>query len=97
MQVNPGGTRQPGKSFDHIGPRKGKLYTLIIPFRNVEIILDTSKVGHAAIIGTGKQKIPGKHGMVMAQEVQYHWPDNNTANALKWVDIKILANEREEV
>ena len=33
----------------------------------------------------------------MKKEVQYHWPDNNTANVLKWVDIKILANEREEV
>ena len=60
-------------------------------------MLDTSKLGAGSILGNGKQKIPGKHRMVISQAVQYYWPGNSTANALKWVDIKIVASGREEV
>ena len=77
--------------------KKGNLYTLIIPFCNVEILLDTSALGKKVIQGMGKQRIPGKHGMVISHEVTYLWTRNVLANAYKWVDIKISANEHEEV
>ena len=93
--VNPEGKKQKGQEVPTEPYRTQEVYTLLIAFRTIDVVLDTTTMASSAQKKPLLLALPGKCGLLLDRGVHYWWPENVTKVRLRWLDIKITAQETE--
>ena len=93
--MNPEGAKQQGQEIPIEPYRTGSAYTLLILFRSMDVVIDSSHLTRSDQEEALLLEISGKCGLLLESGVKYWWPENVTKNTLRWVDVKITAREKE--
>ena len=93
--VNPEGKKQKGQDIPTEPYRVHNVYTLLIAFRTIDVVLDSSTLDSSEQKQPILMALPGKCGLLIDSGAHYWWPENVTKTRLRWLDIKLTAKATE--
>ena len=81
------------KAFDDNGV---EVYTLIITFTELEVVLDSSKSGNFQFTTPVYLKMAPKRMLLIKQDIFFWYPKNNTDLSKRWVEFKVVGTRMNE-
>ena len=90
-RVNPGGEKQMQNEMKLMEGLESDFYTLIITFSEIEVVLDQLDSGAYECSSPVYLRVDSKRMLLIKHDVLLWYPSNNTQNARRWVELKIMA------
>ena len=81
----------PIKSFDDV-----EVYTLIITFTELEIVLDSLESERYQSFSPVYLKMASKRMLIIKQNIFFWYPKNNTDLPKRWVELKVVGTQIDE-
>ena len=72
------------------------MYTLIITFTELEIVLDSSESGSYQFTTPVYLKMASKRMLIIRQDIFFWYPKNNTDLSKRWVEFKVVGMRMNE-
>ena len=91
-RVNPGGDKKLGNTINPMQGLESDFYTLIITFSEIEVVLDQLDSEIYDLPSPVYLRVYSKRMFLIKHNVFFWYPANNTQNARRWVEFKIMAN-----
>ena len=92
VRVNIGGGKRIGEAVPVIPKMRKGIFTLLLTFCNMDIVIDTSNISSYVQKGPIYTHLPGKRYVLLAPDVNYWFPSNDMELYHRWIDMIILAD-----
>ena len=96
FRVNSGGRKKLGTSIKAFNDNGVEVYTLIITFTELEVVLDSSKSGNYQFTTPVYLKMAPKRMLIIRQDIFFWYPKNNTDLSKRWVEFKVVGTRMNE-